>query len=77
MSEEKEIKNVTKVEVAFDEAAMERIEEMKKKAGVETSGHLFHNALVFYEWYLDKVVLGKADLLLAKDGRAEKQTFEL
>jgi len=60
-----------KIEIAFDDDALQRMKILRESAKVETDGHLIRNALVLYEWYLARKKEG-ADVGLIANGRVSR-----
>jgi len=75
MSDQKnlsEIKaKIRRLEFATDEEGQKRIESLRRRAGVPNDTVLIRNALMLYEWYLDRQE-EKSDLAIIKKGRTYK-----
>jgi hypothetical protein len=78
MSETEKTK-VRSLEIAFDDASWRRIEELKRKAGLDGDKNgdllLMRNALMLYEWYMDQTAVG-GEIGVVHKGRLTKHTLK-
>lgn len=74
MSKDQKIK-AHKLEILLDENSFNRVQEIKKKAGLESDAKLLSNAVSLYEWYLGLEEQEK-QLATIKKGKVQKEAIQ-
>ena len=60
------------IEISFDEAGLDRLDDVRKRHGINSNVELLRQALQLYERYLEETEKGSEMLFKTKDGALYK-----
>lgn len=65
------------LEIAFDEHSWRRVQEIKRKAGLEGKPDvlMLRNAMMLYEWFLSETASG-GEIAIVRNGRVQKHQIK-